>query len=38
MQKPGTLTSALVFAVLHLCGVEGSRHDIEASMIHLRGA
>lgn len=38
IQKHGIPTSALAFAVIHLCGAEGGRHDIDTSMIHLRGA
>lgn len=38
LQEPKLSMPALVFAVIHFCGAEDSWHDIDVSMIHLRGA
>ena len=38
IQSQGVASSALVFAALHLCGAEDMRNNLDASMVHLRGA
>lgn len=37
IQDAGTPSSALVFTIIHLCGAEGGRGNVEDSMVHLRG-